>query len=34
MQAVVALLKEPRGLLMNGGALLYAVAGYFANPGV
>ena len=31
MQAVVALLKEPRGLLMNGGALLYAVAGYFAG---
>ncbi len=31
MQAVVALLKEPRGLLMNGGALLYTVAGYFVG---
>ncbi len=31
MPAVIALFKEPKGLLMNGGALLYAVAGYVAG---
>ena len=28
MAAVIALFKEPKGLLMHGGALLYAVAAY------
>ena len=31
MPAVMALFKEPRGLLMHGGALLYAVTGYVAG---
>jgi omega-6 fatty acid desaturase (delta-12 desaturase) len=31
MAAVVALFKEPKGLLMSGGALAYAVAGYVAG---
>jgi fatty acid desaturase len=31
MPAVAALFREPKGLLMNGGALLYAVAGYIAG---
>lgn len=31
MPAVVALFKEPEGLLMNGGALFYAVTGYVAG---
>jgi fatty acid desaturase len=31
MPAVFALFREPKGLLMNGGALLYAVAGYVAG---
>lgn len=31
MQVATALFKEPKGLLMNGGALLYAVAAYVAG---
>ena len=31
MPAVLALFKEPRGSLMYGGALLYAVGGYGAG---
>jgi acyl-lipid omega-6 desaturase (Delta-12 desaturase) len=31
MPAEMALFKEPRGLLMHGGAVLYAVAGYAAG---
>ena len=31
MSAIVALFREPQGVLMNGAALLYAVAGYVAG---
>ena len=31
MSATAQLFKEPRGLLMNGGAIVYAVAGYVAG---
>jgi len=31
MPAVVRLFREPEGVLMNGGALLYAIAAYIAG---